>query len=272
MAVIFLSRGTMSGVRKLVGRLQHESTLRFVSREDLVEVVNRHGGLATRVMEEITTADRAYEHFSQLRRAYLVLMRQALLEELTGDGVVYHGYSGHLLLPRMPHFVRVRIDAPIAIRLSLTMERLGCDEEEARNYIRDEDGRRVRWARFMYGQDISNPHLYDIVLNLRWMTLDAVCRLLMNVMADPEYRCGDDARRQVERLRLATDVEAALVADPRTHDLEVSAEVSDDVVTLVGPYLERAALGTALEIAGAAAAGRRIDYRPGYASYLSMTS
>ena len=272
MAVIFLSRGTMSGVGKLVACLRHEPALCFVSREDLVDVVNRHGGLATRVMDDIATADRNYDSFSRLRRAFLVLMRQALLEELTGDGVVYHGYSGHLLLPRMPHFVRVRIEAPIATRLSLTMERLECDEQAARDYIREEDRRRVRWARFMYGKDITNPHLYDIVLNLQWMTLDVACRILMGVVGDPAYHCRDEAQAEMERLRLGTAVEAALVRDPRTHDLEVRAEAADEVVTLIGPYLEDGDLGTALEIAGAAAAGRRIDYRPGYAPYLSLTT
>lgn len=272
MAVIFLSRGTMSGVRKLVGCLQRESTLRFVSREDLSEVVNRHEGLASKVMDEIATADRNYEKFSRQRRAYLVLMREALLEELGGDGVVYHGYSGHLLLPRMPHFVRVRIEAPITTRVSLTMERLTCDEQQARDYIREEDQRRVRWARFMYGKDITDPHLYDLSLNLEWMPLDVACRILLGVMADPEYQYGDEARAQMEQLRLATAVEAALVRDSRTHDLEVSAEAADDVVTLVGPYVEDGVLKTVLEIAGTAAAGKRIDYRPGYAPHLSLTS
>jgi cytidylate kinase len=272
MAVIFLSRGTMSGVRKLVGCLQRESTLRFVSREDLSEVVNRHEGLASKVMDEIATADRNYEKFSRQRRAYLVLMREALLDELSGDGVVYHGYSGHLLLPRMPHFVRVRIEAPITTRVSLTMERLTCDEQQARDYIREEDQRRVRWARFMYGKDITDPHLYDLSLNLEWMPLDVACRILLGVMADAEYRYGDEARAQMERLRLATAVEAALVRDPRTHDLEMSAEVADDVVILVGPYVEGDVRKNALEIAGTAAAGRRIDYRPGYAPHLGLSS
>jgi cytidylate kinase len=272
MAVIFLSRGTMSGVRKLVGCLQREPSLRFVSREDLVEVVNRHEGLANRVMDDIATADRDYEKFSRQRREFLILMRQALLEELAGDGVIYHGYSGHLLLPRMPHFVRVRIEAPITTRVSLTMERLACDEQQARDYIHDEDERRVRWARFMYGKDITDPRLYDIVLNLQWMTLELACRILMGVMADPEYHCTEEARARMEKLRLATAVEAALVRDPRTHELEVSAEADDDVVTLVGPYVEADALSAALEIAGAAAAGRRIDYQPGYAPHLGLTS
>jgi hypothetical protein len=271
MAVIFISRGTMSGVRKLVECLHDEPVLRFVSREDLVDVVNRHGEIATRVMESLDRADRAYEQFSTLRRAYVVLMRQALLEEIAEDGVVYHGYSGQLLLPRLPHFLRVRIEAPIDLRLSLTMERLECDEETARDYIHDEDERRARWARFMYGQGIGNPQLYDIVVNLRWMKLADVCHLLMTFAADPEHRCCEAARQQMERLRVAASVEAALVCDPRTHALEVGATADDGRVALVGPYLEPDALGPVLEIARAAAAGRQVDYRPGYAPYLSVT-
>jgi hypothetical protein len=152
------------------------------------------------------------------------------------------------------------------------MERLACDEQQARDSIHDEDQQRVRWARFMYGKDITDSRLYDIVLNLQWMTLEVACRILMGVMADPEYRCGEEARSRMEKLRLATAVEAALVCDPRTHDLEVSAKADDDVVTLVGPYVENDVLSEALEIAGAAAAGRRIDYQPGYVPHLGLTS
>jgi hypothetical protein len=41
-----------------------------------------------------------------------VLMRQGLLEHLRGDGIVYHGYSGHLLLPPLPHEPTCRTSAP----------------------------------------------------------------------------------------------------------------------------------------------------------------
>ncbi len=272
MAVIFISRGTMSGVRKLVGCLESRPGLRFVSREDLVEVVNRHGELATRVVETLAKANRAYEQFSQLRRAYVVLMRQALLEKIEGDGVVYHGYSGHLLLPTLPHMVRVRIEAPVTTRLSLTMERLGCHEEEAADYIREEDARRVRWARFMYGQDVRNPHLYDIVLNLERMSMDAACRLLMEVVGDAEYACSEDARRRMDRLHDASAVEAALVSDPRTHTLEMSAHVSDEGLRLLGPYLEDEKRAIVLDIAGAVMPGTDIEYQPGYAPYLGVTA
>ena len=99
MAVIFVSRGTMSGVRLLVDRLKDRTGIRCISREDLEEEVNQHGELAKRILEKLDKATSAYDQFSELRWPYLVLMRNALLNEIRQDDVVYHGYSGQFLLP-----------------------------------------------------------------------------------------------------------------------------------------------------------------------------
>ena len=53
MAVIFVSRGTMSGVHLLMDCLYERTRIRRISREDLEEVVNRHGELAKRILERL---------------------------------------------------------------------------------------------------------------------------------------------------------------------------------------------------------------------------
>lgn len=272
MAVLFISRGTMSGVSQLVRCLGKHSGLRLVSREELVEVVDRHGALASQMVEQLASADRAYDQFSRSRHPYLVLMRQGLLEQLRGDGIVYHGYSGHLLLPPLPHFVRVRIEAPLDLRLPLTMERLGVDEGAARDYIRAEDTRRVRWARFMYGRDIRDPQLYDLVINLARFDLETVCHTLLHVAESPELMCSTESRHRLDHMRLAAAVEAALVSDPRTHTLEVGAEVVDGVARVTGPYIDEDIRETVRDIALSVDGVDSVDYAPGYAPFLGATS
>ena len=272
MAVLFISRGTAAGARKLLDCLQRHTSFRFVSREDLISVVNCHGALASKVVEKLAKADRAYQQFSELRRAYVVLMRQALLEEVRGDGVVYHGHSGHLLLPPVEHFVKVRIEAPLRARVAMTMERFNYDEETARDYIRTEDDRRLRWARFMYGRDVRDPKLYDLLINLERMPVEAACRLLKGIMEDEQYRCTEACGRELERLCLAAEVEAALVSDPRTYLIEISAEVEDAAVTLLGPYVDEETLEVVLRIGRGVAGVRSLEYKPGYAPYLSPTA
>ncbi len=272
MAVLFISRGTMSGVSRLVACFAEHSAVRLVSREELVEVVDRHGEFASRVVEQLASADRAYEQFSRSRHPYLVLMRQGLLEQLRGDGIIYHGYSGHLLLPPLPHFVRVRIEAPLSVRVPLTMERLGCTEEAAREYIREEDTRRVRWARFMYGRDIRDPQLYDLVLNLERISLETACHTLLHVLESPELMCSEESRLRLESMRRAAAVEAALVSDPRTYAYEVGAQVEDGSARLTGPYLEQEAREVVREIVLSIPGIESVDYAPGYAPFLGAIS
>ena len=111
MAIILISRGTMSGVTPLTDSLSKAIGYRSVSREDLVGRVNDHGEIANRIVESIGSATRGYEQFSRLRRPYVILMRLALLEYVVHDDLIYHGYSGHLLVPAFQHVLRVRINA-----------------------------------------------------------------------------------------------------------------------------------------------------------------
>jgi hypothetical protein len=264
MSVLLLSRGTMSGVALLVERLHQRTGVRCVSREDLVELVNQHGALAQRVVERVSDAARAYEDFCELRRPYLILMRAALLEYAACDDLVYHGFSGHLLLPSIPHFRTVRIHAPVEMRVDMTKHRLGCSVEEAKLHIDRDDEARVRWARFMYGQDIRDPSHYDVCINLRRMSIDAACNILQGLMQDPESRATPDSRRAVQERLLAARIEAALVTDPRTESIETRVEVRNGQVTVTGPYVDDVRRSTVLAIARDVDGVAEVEYQCGF--------
>ena len=266
MPVLFISRGTMAGVRQLVKCLVARTGIREVSHEDLTKIVNQHGDLATRVTQQIDAAISAYDQFSRLRWPYWVLMRQALLEEILPDNMVYHGYSAHFLLPMLQHFIRVRIDAPLELRVKMTVERFNGDEEAARDYISKVDDERVRWARFMYYRDVRDPKYYDLHLNLGHMSLDAICGILSGVMSEEEFQTLPETMAEVERLLRAASIEAALVTDPRTYGFEIGARIEGADVRLCGPYLEEEQLKTVTEIASGIAGTEKITYTPGYAA------
>ncbi len=264
MPVIFISRGTMSGVHLVLDLLRERTGIKCISREDLEKKVNQYGEIATKVLQKLPEAVSDYEQFSKLRWPFLVLMRKALLEEIGSGDMVYHGYSGHLLLPVVRHFVRIRIHAPLSLRVKMTMERLSCDEDGARAYISAADEQRVKWARFVYAKDIRNPLLYDLCLNLEHVTLKAVCGILEAVMKEEDFQPTAESLAEVERLRLASNIEEALVVDPRTSNLEITAEVHKEGVTLVGPYLDKDELGVVLEIAMSVPNVTEVRYTPGY--------
>jgi hypothetical protein len=242
--------------------------VKHVGRDDLAGRVDRHGELARRVVDVLGRATREYERFCELRRPYIILMRAALLECVAqaGHELVYHGFSGHLLVPPIHHFVRVRVNAPVKLRTAMTVERLHCSESEAGDYIRRDDEDRVRWARFMYGRDIRDPALYDVSINLEQLTLDTACRMVCDLLKDPDCQPTEASTRMVDELLRASLVEVAVAADRRTSHVEVSAQASGDHVTLTGPYLEDAQRDVVLEIAGGVEGVREVEYQYGFAS------
>jgi len=272
MAVVLISRGTMSGGRALATCLSERLNLRAVSREDLVAVVDTHGEVAKKVVEGLNRATRAYEQFSRLRRSYLILMRSALLKFAIQGNVVYHGRAGHLLLPNLACCLRIRITTTKVRRIENAMKRLSLSKDEAREAVLQEDEEQVRWARFIYGCDIRDPHLYDAWFSLDRLTIPAICNMIVGALQENEFQSTLDSMERMANLYLATLVEAALVSDPRTFSLEVGARAKGGFVVLEGPYLEDAELATVLEIVGALPGVTSVDYQPGCPSSMEFLS
>lgn len=191
-----------------------------------------------------------------------MLMRQALLEKIQAGSVIYCGSSGHLLVPRLEHFIRVRISAPFNQWVALTMERLKCDEKAAREYISTSNDAQVRWAHFVFGLDIRDPDIYDINISIDHLTIPVVSDILKHLLQKNDTQIVEEQKNQVERALLAAKVEAALVIDPRTRELEIGARMDNGSVHLTGPYLEDTTLAVAQEIAKKVDGAGNILYNP----------
>ncbi len=268
MPVVLISRGTMTGSRKCARCLAEKLGVRSISREDLVDRVDQHGPYAKRVLEALGKAPRAYDQFSQLRRPYLILMRFALLELILEGDIVYQGYSGHLLIPDMPCCLKIRIDAPLDLRVSNAMERLGLPEDQAREAIRREDEDRLRWARFMYGCDIRNPKLYDACFSLGRLSTASIATMIAEALKAPELQPTEGTQSTLRDLYLSSRVEAELITNPDTvpPGTEIGARARAGNVLLEGPYLGPDMVEKIIGIARSIPGVRATDYRPGYAT------
>lgn len=266
MAVVLVSRGSMSGGQMVAARLAQSGDFNCITREDLVLAVNEYGGIATRLTEEIGKASRDYDRFTTLRRPYRILMKKALLDYARRGNLAYFGYSGHLLLDKTTHVARVRLTAPMALRVRLTKERLGCSEDDAREYVHGADEERSRWARFIYGSDIRDPTQYDVCLNMERFSPGGVCTLLRELVRHEELQASPASLRQLEDSRVATGVLAALATCEETFRLEIGATFSSGTARLEGPYIEPEDLERVAAVARSIPEVADVIYEPGYAS------
>jgi len=268
MTVLLISRGSMSGGQIIARCLAHRAGFTCLTREDLFAAVNNHGEIATKVMASIEKATRDYQRFSELRRPYKILMRLALLEYARRGNLAYFGYCGHLLVEGISHFIKVRLVAPVDLRVKTTMERLRCNKEEALDFIHRVDEERASWARFVYGKNLCDPALYDVCINMGRLSFDGVCSLLNLITQEKEYQPTEESLAALENLYLATMVEAALVVEPKTFAFELGATASNGKVLLEGPYLDDPERSLVVETAASVPGVVSVDYQPGYAPNL----
>jgi hypothetical protein len=272
MALLMISRGSFSG-GVLISRCLSNAGWKCLTREDLTAVVNTYGDLANRVTASIENAAEDYGKFSALRRPYKILMQLAMLESVREGDVAYLGYSGHLLLPEIPHAVKVRILAPAELRVRLMRDReKGLTEEEARERIRRHDEERSRWTRFMYGKSLNDPALFDLFINLGRISFDTACAMLAHAARQKEFTPTPGSMAILNSRYLCARVLAALVTNPKASELEIGATAADGRVVLEGPYLTESDRAAVLEIAGGVPGVSEVAYREGYAPPFDMTA
>jgi hypothetical protein len=243
---------------------------RCLTREDLVAVVNAHGELATRITKSIDTAVHDYGKFTALRRPYKILTLTALLDYAMQGDVAYFGYSGHLLLQRIPHALRVRILAPVERRVALLRDREELSQEQARERIRQVDEDRRRWTRFMYGRSLRDPELFDLSINLDCVSFSTACSILMHTAQREEFTPTEESLAELRDRHTGARVLAALVIDPRTSEIEIDAVARDGRVVITGAYLEASVRDVVLEVAAEVEGVTDVQYQEGYAESFDM--
>ena len=272
MALLLISRGSFSG-GVLISQCLAEAGWKCLTREDLIAAVNTHGELANRVTASIEKAAHDYGKFSALRRPYKILTQLALLEYALQGNVAYFGYSGHLLLPGIPHAVRVRILAPVDLRV-----RLMRDREETSRTRRPANASVSRTTSAAAGpasctaRTFGTRHCLTSVStwNASRSTPPIPCwsmrRNRKNSSSTPESMAVLDSRY------LCAQVLAALVTNPQTSELEVGATAEDGHIVLEGPYLADPERSLVLGIAKTVRGVAQVEYREGYAPPFDMTA
>ena len=235
MSVITISRGSFSGGKTLAECLAEKLGYRCVGRETIVERAAAGGVSHEELLDALLKPPGFLERFSHKRYQYLTLFQAALAEEVRNGKVVYHGNAGHLMLKGASPVLRVRIIAPLEMRLAMVRKRLNLNSNEALDYIQKMDEGRKKWTQFLYGVNWEDPALYDLVVNLEHMDTDEACEVINALTRTRKcFELSPECRGELEDLAVASRVRAALVMNPRTSHLEVEASARGGRISIRG--------------------------------------
>jgi cytidylate kinase len=234
MAIITVSRGSMSGGEALAACLHEKLGYPMIGREALIVAAKKLGVTEEELAQKMTRGPGFWERMTSGRRFYLVALQEAITEYAIEGNLIYHGHAGHLLLAGVSSVLRIRLIAPLAIRVRAVMERQHLNREAAVDYINHIDEDRIRWTKFIYGKDWSDPALYDLVINLEKMSLATACLMIAAIVDQPEFVTTDEVKKKLANFHLACQVKVALATNVQTKDMEFEVSADGGSVEISG--------------------------------------
>lgn len=118
------------------------------------------------------------EYVSRLGRLVLLAAQH--------ESTIFVGRGVHFMLPRELGFV-VRVIAPRKQRIARMMTLNSCDEREARRMVDELDENRTNFVKRYFQHDVTDSHLYDLVINLGYVDRrDAVKLIATEAMRHAE--------------------------------------------------------------------------------------
>jgi cytidylate kinase len=215
--------------RRVAGRLGY----RFADRDIITTAAARWRQDVRRLWHVAEERPTVLEHFQESRRRYVAFIEAAIFELAAGDDVVLVGRASAVVLRDAPHTLRVRIDAPEAVR-GERAAREGGAGEGALARVRESDRQLGARVRFLYHADWTDPLLYDISLNTGRLDVERAARVVETTLADERFRSTDASRRRLRDLSLEAQAQAALLGNPTTRSRPLGLACAEGIVTLTG--------------------------------------
>ena len=239
MSVITISRGSFSGGKLLAESLARKLNYRCIDRDVLAQRTSIRSISPDEILAALDTPPSSnLGTLNHRKYIYLALIQAAIAEEVSSGNAVYHGLAGHLLLQGGLTVLRLRVIAPMEYRIRMAQERMKMNRQEATAHIEKVDSHRGKWTRYLYGVDWEDPSLYDLVINLQYITVEQASRLLVGMVKEGGFDFPSKNQTSMSDFVLAARVRAALAKDPLTSNLEVEVETNAGEVTIKGELCE----------------------------------
>ena len=214
MAIITISRGSYSRGKEIAEKVAERLDYSLLSRDILLQASEEFNIPEIRLVRALHDAPSVLDRFSHGKERYVAFIQQALLEQVQGDNVVYHGLAGHFFLRGVSHVLKIRIIANLEDRVRLEMNREGISEKEARRVLKKDDDERRHWALSLYGVDTVDSSLYDLVVNVDGMEVDCAVEIICHTAANSTcFTATAESRAAMKNLLLAARVRSAAICE-----------------------------------------------------------
>lgn len=177
--VITVSREAGACGTEIAGRLARELNMDLLN-DQIIGFVADSAKIGKKIIEsldekEISRRDAWISNFFESRQ----LSPDEYLDHLTRVIATIGRYGRAVIVGRGVHYIlptekvfRVRLIAPLELRIAHIMQVRDASSKEAEKYVLKTDNERQAFIRKYFHADITDPSQYDIVVNMRVITVE----------------------------------------------------------------------------------------------------
>jgi cytidylate kinase len=236
MSIITISRGSYSHGKKIAEKVAQKLGYECIARDILLEASKDFNIPEFKLVQALKDAPSTIDRITSRKEKYITFIEAAVLKHCKKDNIVYHGFAGHFFVKEIPHVLKVRIIADLEDRVKLVIERDGISKDEALRSIIKLDEERAKWSQHLYGINTWDPALYDLVINIKRITIENAVEIICNNVGLKQFQTTPESQKAVDDLYLASEAKVSLI-DMKT-DIEVSAQEGVIYIKTRAPQLK----------------------------------
>jgi cytidylate kinase len=160
-----------------------------------------------------------WEKYDVQYRAFVALAKSHILECASAGKVVIMGRGGNFLLEGIPHALRVRIVAPMDMRLKRATDEssrdyVSSDAAVARKFLLKADKKSRGLMRTVFDKDWNDPRAYDLTINMKYIRREEAEEAIKAMLLERQKR-KDASSEELLRMRaLAAKIHASIAITP----------------------------------------------------------
>ncbi len=233
MAVITISRGSYSRGKEVAELIARRLGYECIAREILLEASEDFNIPAAKLLQAISDAPSMFTRYAYGKERYVAFIQAALLKRVQKNNVVYHGFAGHFFLKGVSHVLKVRIIADLEDRIKIVMDQEKISRKEAIRFLENIDEERLKWGKFLYGVNTRNPSLYDLVINVKSLSVEEAADIICYTAGMKRFETTRASQSAMDDLVLSALAKVSII--DLKPDAEVSAEKGVIYVSVKAP-------------------------------------
>lgn len=256
MAIITISRQIGSLGTEIAKKLQEELGFNYLDRKSLDGELIQKYGIPEEKLERYDEKKPAFWNtFSSDKDSYIHFVKTAMYKFAQEGNCVIIGRGGQFLFKDIPGVFRIRVIAPIALRLERIKKKYNYNDRLAEQALRQNDHDKAGFHKFFFHINWEDADLYDLVINTHLLSVEAAVRLIKDAVGSTgimEKRAEQE--RKLADICLSQEVITSIVFMEKipVQFLEAEALAASGVVTLRGATM------TAEDMACCEAAARKV--------------